>query len=304
MKQDIPPLEYHISDVLPRRGKGMISAQANMGKTILAQNFALSMVCGKTKILDKFDILSARVLYLDLEMGESALKERFQKMQTQVNLAADKLFIKSLPSLDLLSDQHKQLLEGWLERLKVDVLILDPLGHAWVGNENDQEQVSRLTAYLNELIAKFEISVLILHHWRKNTKGYNSGGQMAAGSYRWEAWLDCHITLEGIISSVTVSSQKNRHRPKFAPFIAKLNEETLWFEYLGDYEQKFDESDLTELFDSFGSDRVAVPDLIERAKTQKICSEATIRKLIKATAQFDVDKSGKTHYLARKAPKS
>lgn len=299
MKQDIPPLEFYIADLLPKKGKAMISAQANIGKSIFVQNLALAMTCGKTRILDKCDVLQARVLYLDLEMGESALKERFQKMCSQENLIADNLFVKYLPSLNLLDEQDRQRLEKWLVELKVEVLIVDPLGNAWLGNENEQEQVSQLTAYLNNLIYKYGISILIIHHWRKSTKDFKTGGQMAAGSYRWGAWFDCHITLEGTSSSsITISSQKNRNRPRFNPFIAKINEQSLWFEFLADYENKFDENTLLTLFDSSGLEKIAIPQLIKQA--QGVCSETTLRKLIEETTLFEVDKSGKTHYLVKK----
>ncbi|MDP8229793.1 MAG: AAA family ATPase [Candidatus Gorgyraea atricola] len=300
MKQDIPPLEFYISDLLPKKGKGMVSAQANIGKSILSQNLALAMASGKENFLGKFSISPARVLYLDLEMGESALKERFQKMRAQENLTVDNLFVKYLPSLNLLKVQDNQLLERWITDLKIEVLIIDPLGNAWLGNENEQEQVSRLTAYLNNLIDKYKISILINHHWRKSTKAFRTGGQMAAGSYRWEAWLDCHITLEGTSAGITVSNQKNRNRSRFRPFITKINEQNLWFEFLADYENKFDENTLLTLFDSFGLEKVAIPKLIKQAKEQRICSETTLRKLLKDMTLFRIDKEGKTHYLIKK----
>lgn len=303
LKRNIPPLEYYVTDLLPKKGKGMISAQANIGKSLLSQNLALALTSGKDSFLNKFSISPAKVLYLDLEMGESALKERFQKMCKKDAPNCENLFVKYLPSIDLLVEANKQLLEGWLAELKVDGLIIDPLGNAWIGNENEQEQVSRLTAYLNNLIDKFGVSLLVVHHWRKNTKEFKSGGQMAAGSYKWEAWLDCHITLEGAPQSITISCQKNRNRPRFSPFLAKINEETLWFEFLADYERKFDESTLIKLFDGFGLDKVAIPELIRVAKEQKICSEATVRKLLKETTLFETDKTGKTHYLIKKGDK-
>ena len=76
------------------------------------------------------------------------------------------------------------------EELNVQVLILDPLGNAWAGDESKQELVGQLTAYFNTLIDKFGISILVVHHWRKATREFKSGGQMAAGSYKWSAWLD------------------------------------------------------------------------------------------------------------------
>ncbi len=300
MSRDIPPIEYYASGILPKKGKGMISAQANIGKSIFVQNCALAMATGQSRLLDKFDIAPAKVLYLDLEMGESALKERFQKMCAKDNITADNLYVKYLPSADLLEEADRQQLEGWLADLAVDVLIIDPLGNAWFGNENEKEQVSKLTAYLNTLIERFGVAILVVHHWRKSTKDYRSGGQMAAGSYKWEAWLDCHITLEGASSSVTVSCQKSRNSARFAPFIAKIDTDALWFEFITDYEKKFTEETLMMLFEEFDKDQVAVPELIKKAKETKLCSGTTLRELIRNSTLFEVNKTGKTHLLMKK----
>ncbi len=300
LKKDIPPLEYYVKDILPKKGKAMISASPNLGKSIFVQNMALAMASGASNFMNKFETLPARVLYLDLEMGESALKERFQKMYTASSTAEDNLFVQHVPKLDLLDYNTGKIIENWINELKIQVVILDPLGSAWFGNENDQEEVHNLTAYLNTLIDKYNISILLVHHWRKASKEFRSGGQMAAGSYRWEAWTDCHVTLEGQSSSTTISCHKNRNRPKFAPFLAKLNETSLCFEFITDYQKKHTENTLEALFESFKTSQVSIPDLIKRAHEEEICSETTLRKLIEESLSFKVNKASKTHYLERK----
>jgi hypothetical protein len=304
LKLDIPPVEYFVKDILQKNGKAMISAAPNVGKSILVQNMALDIASGKSLFMEKFPVASGKVLYLDLEMGDSSLQERFQKMCDAKTISGDNLYLKYLPTLNLLEEPSRKLIEAWLEESKIQVLILDPLGNAWAGDESKQEQVGQLTAYLNTLIKKFGISILVVHHWRKATKDFKSGGQMAAGSYKWEAWLDTHVTLEGQSSSVTISCHKNRNRPKFPPFLVKLNVDNLCFEFVADFQKQFTADTLQSLFDSFNADRVAIPDLIERAKEQKVCSETTLRKLFKETKQFRTDASSKTHYLVKKDPEN
>ena len=281
----------------------MISAAPNVGKSIFVQNMALDISSGKPAFMGKFAVSPARVLYLDLEMGESSLQERFQKMCNAKGISGENLYLKYLPALNLMEEQSKKLIEAWLEELNIQVLILDPLGNAWVGDESKQEQVGQLTTYLNTLIEKFGISILVVHHWRKATKDAKTGGQMAAGSYKWAAWLDCHVTLEGDAHSA-VSCHKNRNRPKFGPFLAKLNEDSLCFEFITDFQKKYDEGILEALFDSFNAPRVAIPALIKRAKEQRGPSPTTLRNLLKETTLFRVDTTEKTHYLLRKEPEN
>ncbi len=298
--RDIPPVEYYVTNILQKKGKAMLSAQTNVGKSIFAQNLALAMTTGQTKFLNRFEVTQARVLYLDLEMGDAPLKERFQTMTAKDRLVANNLFVKHLSNFDLNETDDQQLLGKWLADLKIEVLILDPIGNAWAGDENNKQEVGKLTGYLNSLIDQYNISILVVHHWRKTTRDFRRGGEMAAGSYKWAAWLDHHITLEGTPKSLTVSCQKSRHSARFEPFLIKLNTETLWLEFLADYEKKFKEEDLVKLFDTFQADRVAIPDLLKRAKEQNMGSKDTVRKLINESKGFCVDKGHKTHYLFRR----
>jgi hypothetical protein len=278
----------------------MVSAQTNIGKSIFVQNLALSMTAGHTKLMDKFTVEQAKVLYLDLEMGESALYQRFKTMCAKDQIIAKDLYVRHLPDFNILKPGYQRSLEKWISDLGIKVLILDPLSNSWAGDPNDGQQVGQFTAYLNTLIAKYSISVLIVHHWRKATKDFKGGSEMAAGSFRWGGWLDNHITLQGAPDSITISFEKSRNASRLKPFLAKINDETLSFEFITDYEKKFTDSTLGELFNSFGMDRVAVPELIKRAVDEKKCSKTTIRKLIDESTFFKVDRSQKTHYLVKK----
>lgn len=299
LKQDYPPLEYYTEGILQKEGRTIISASTNTGKSFFLQNLALAIATGHDKFLGRFCIKGGRVLYLDYEMGKSALQERFRKMCT--SSVADNLFVKYISSFNLLDKKDQNMLEIWLSELKADVLIIDPVGDAWQGDENDKKEVASVTSYLNALKDRFSTSILISHHWRKLNKDNKRGGEMASGSYKWGAWSDHHITLEGDKGNLALACGKSRNSAKFESFRIRLNVETLWFEYLGDYEKKFDDSTLIMLFDSFSLDRVAVPELIKKAEADKICSESTLRGIISDSKIFLVDKSGKTHYLVKKA---
>jgi len=300
LKQDIPPVEYYIEGFLQKQGKTMISAKTNIGKSILVQNLAIAMTTGQTKLLGRFCVVSAKVLYLDLEMGDSSLKERFKTMVAKDALEAPFLYVKHIPDLDLLDEQWQQRLEKWVADLDINVLIIDPIGDAWSGDENNKQEVGGLTTYLNTVMSKYNISILVVHHWRKVSKDFKSGGEMAAGSYKWAAWLDVHTTLEGSVDNLIVHCHKSRNKERFSPLMIKLNPENLTFEFLADFERKFTEATLLELFDSFTSERVAVPDLIKRAKEQRKGSKDTIRKLIAESTQLEVDRTQKTYYLFKK----
>jgi len=306
LKQDIPPIEYLVSDLLQRNGKTMISATANVGKSIFLQNLSLCMAQGKENYLERFTIKQAKVLYLDLEMGNSALFERFKIMCEDSK--ADNLIVKYMPSMDLMKPERRIELESIIEEHNIEVVILDPLGNAWCGDENNRQSVGELTAYMNELISRFNVSIIVAHHWRKATKDFKQGGGMAAGSYGWGAWVDNHVTMSGESDSITIACDKSRNCAKFSPFRAKLNIEGLWMEYSGDYDIKFTQSTLVTLYEAlqqeYGKD-VPVAEMAKYAKANNICSRNTINNLIQKDADsgfpvFEMKLDGKKRILTTK----
>jgi len=301
-KQIVSPVEYFCEGVLQKQGRLMLSASSGVGKSFFMLNLALALTTGKVLFLDKFSIHQARTLYLDFEMGSAVLKSRLSTMCAQGNLGTDALFIKHLPPIDLLNAEWQSWLEDQLFSLKIEVLILDPLSNIWTGDENAKQEVSRLTGYLDNLVNKFKVSVCVVHHWRKATKEFKTGGVMASGSHKWSAWLEHHICLAGNdINSIIVSCEKSRNSVKFNPFIVKLNPETFWLEFLANFEKKFTEETLTTLFnqvDSGKTGKVSIPDIIKIADGKP--SRATIQRLIAGSQLFQKEISGKKSFLIKK----
>ena len=299
--KEIPPVRYYVHNMVQKEGRTMLSGATGMYKTMLSQNLVLALTTGAPYFIsEEFIVSPARVLLLDLEVGYSSLKDRFKAMHPtcDVNTA---LFIKSTPGIDLLDTSCQRQIEKWLKDLNIEVLVIDPIGDAWTGDENVKQDVDKLTRYLNRLIYKFKISIIIVHHWRKSSKGFKSGGQMAAGSYRWGGWLENHITLSGDAKHMTVSSEKSRNRTGFRPFIIRLNPNTLLFEYIGEYgiTKKVTDETLLELHNSLGGGKVSIPKMIKEATKRKLCSAGTVRTAIYKSTIFKIDESGKTHYITR-----
>jgi hypothetical protein len=300
LKRDIPPVEFIVDQMIQKCGRTMISAAPNKGKSLMSQNLALAITSFMGVVLEKFYAKKARVLYLDFEMGESLVKERFQKMLSGNPIGAEGLFIKCLLGKDILEDSFKQHLEKWIQDFKIELLVIDPIGSAWTGDENNKEEVSRLTSYLDSLIERFKVSILFVHHWRKASKEHKTGGEMAAGSYKFNAWVDVHMTLDGESSCLLISCQKARATARFSPVRARLNPETMCIEYLGDLEKKYTEGTLIELYSGMGKEWVTIPELIEESKKKGSAGKDVIRGLIKNSESFEIDASGKAHKIRLK----
>ncbi|MFA5166977.1 MAG: bifunctional DNA primase/polymerase [Candidatus Omnitrophota bacterium] len=299
LSRNIPKVEFLIPDMLQRQGRTMISAQTNLGKSVMVQNWVVALASGAT-VIGIDGVQRSRVLYLDCEMGESMLKDRFQKMITGRDVQQGLIHVKTIMGGNLLDESAQAALRDWIRTLEIEVLVLDPIGSIWLGDENDKGEVSKLTSFFDGLIKDYGIAIVLVHHWRKAGKDFKAGGEMAAGSYKWAAWVDIHITLSGKPGSLTVECQKARAGKRFEPFRIALDEETLTFIYAGDFSKKFDNKTLLEVFEECGGERVPIPAMIEMAKKLGKGSEAVIRQLIKESPDFEIDKSQKTHYITRK----
>jgi len=296
LKQIIAPIQYFVKHMVIKRGKTMISAATNKGKSILMMNLALAIAAKMDSILGFKVENTAKVLVIDTEMGQSALQERLKIMTQGKDLNLDNLFVKNIPDLNLLDQAQRLQLEAWIKDLGIELLIIDPLGSSWQGDENNKKEVQGVTSYLNTLIERFGIGIIVVHHWRKASEKGKSGGEMAAGSYLWTAWLDIHITLEGDINSVSVSCEKARHGGRFKPFIMRLDEETLWFEFVTNYEKKITDDTLVSLFNLAGKKEMTRKELLDFSAANHGPSRATIDRILKNSRFFEIkhDFNGKS----------
>lgn len=297
LKRDIPPVEFLVDQIVQRNGRTMISAAPNKGKSLLSQNIALAVTSTMGALLHQFAVKRVKTLYLDFEMGESPVHERFKKMLAEEFLSAKDLFIKCLLGKDILDESFKKTLEEWLQSLEVGLLIIDPIGSAWCGDENNKEEVSKLTSYLDSLIDRFKITIVFVHHWRKASQHQKTGSEMAAGSYKFNAWVDVHITLDGESSCVTLTCQKARTAAKFPPIRIKLNPATMMFEYLGKIEVKYNEETLAAIYQGMNREWVTIPELIKECAEKGSAGKDTVRRLLRNPKRFEIDKEGKAHRI-------
>lgn len=299
-KKDIPPIEWYVKGIIQKRGRTMISAREGIGKSFVVLNMLTSICYGDEVFLNKFEVGGNKpnVLYIDFELGESALQHRLKKMGEKTNLS--NLFVQSIYGWEILDESYQTALEQIIETNRINILAFDPLGNLWSGDENKRMEVKQVTDYLDFVMDKYKTSILLTHHWRKATQHFKEGGEMAAGSYGWGKWLDNHVTLQGTTDAIVISCEKNRNDRKWNKIVAKIDQDTFLLEYAGDLENKakFTDDDLLGIFRSFEMDRVAQPDFIK--KGQEVCSKSTLYDLLAHSKYLDVDKSKKPHMIFMK----
>ncbi len=167
-----------------------IIGKMQIGKSTLALNIAQDLVEGRD-ILGYFPWDKKwRVLYINFELPEIELKARLALLGS-----SDNFRYKTLDHMSLARQKQRiiDLLEG--NRLaceRFDCLILDPKQYCFGSlDENQTNDNIEWCAVCDEIIKKYNICLIIVHHFGRNENA--SGGR---GSTAFGAWLTKRLELK------------------------------------------------------------------------------------------------------------
>ena len=99
------------------------------------------------------------------------------------------------PTLRLDRDPHRTRLFETAKRLRPRLLLLDPLVRLHGIDENNAGEVAGLLAYFRSLQRQLDLSVMLVHHTRKNAAGGVAAGQGLRGSSDMHAFGDSNLYL-------------------------------------------------------------------------------------------------------------
>lgn len=163
-----PP--WLVAPWLPRRGLAVIGAPAKCAKTVFALNMAYSLA-GGLEFLGR-RVPPMRVLYVDREVGEYAIRERLRSIHraSQEYDATQHLAVQCRSRYAISLDAGTAGLAN-LRSLVADfrpaVLMLDPLRDCFAGDENDSAAMTKVFQALFEIEDEFECAAVVVHHCGK-----------------------------------------------------------------------------------------------------------------------------------------
>jgi RecA-family ATPase len=169
-------------------------------KSMLASRFMLACSTGTDWLGFHTPQEGLKVLYLQLEVPEAMLQERFLVMTggEEYGVLEDPM-IWTEAFLKLDTDSGFKALEEALVEHKPNVLVIDPLYKLLSGNISEQHHIGTLLDNLDKLIAVHRISLMIISHSRKpgtDKTTDNWGSDDLLGSVLLSAWPDSVIKVE------------------------------------------------------------------------------------------------------------
>lgn len=208
------PLEDHAGRWLVEQlwgdsSVGVIGGAPKCSKTWLGLDLALSVATG-TACLGKYAVPQPGLVLVYL--AEDALpivRQRVEGMARHRGLDVDTVDIHVItaPLLRLDRDPHRSRLLETTKRLRPRLLLLDPLVRLHGIDENNATEVARLLAYFRTLQRRLDVSVMLVHHTRKNAAGGVAAGQGLRGSSDIHAFGDSNLYLRRTGQRLTLSSE-------------------------------------------------------------------------------------------------
>ena len=202
---------------------GVIGGAPKCSKTWLGLDLALSVATG-TACLGKYPVPEpGPVLVYLAEDSLPIVRQRVEGMARHRGLALERvdLYVITAPTLRLDREPHRRQLQETAQRLRPRLLLLDPLVRLHGIDENNASEVAGLLAYIRTLQRQLDLSVILVHHTRKNATGGIAAGQSLRGSGDLHAFGDSNLYLRRTKDRLVLSSE-HRAAPASPPVPLEL----------------------------------------------------------------------------------
>lgn len=202
---------------------GVIGGAPKCSKTWLGLDLALSVATG-TACLGKYAVPEPgpALVYL-AEDALPVVRERVAGMARHRGLDLDgvEIHVITAPILRLDREPHRTGLFETAKRLRPRLLLLDSLVRLHGIDENHAGEVAGLLAYFRSLQRQLDLSVVLVHHSRKNAAAGVAAGQGLRGSSDLHAFGDSNLYLRRTKERLVLSTE-HRAAPASPPVVLEL----------------------------------------------------------------------------------
>jgi hypothetical protein len=198
-----------VEELWGARSVGVIGGAPKCAKTWLGLDMALSVATG-TACLGKYTVPEpGPVLIYLAEDALPVVRERIEGMTRHrgLDLGAVEFHVITASVLRLNRGADRARLWETTRRLRPRLLLLDPLVRLHGIDEKSAGEVAELLAYFRSLQREFDLSVVLVHHTRKNAAAGAAAGQGLRGSGDIHAFGDSNLYLRRTREHLVLSSE-------------------------------------------------------------------------------------------------
>lgn len=191
----MPPVEWLIPGVLPKRGLCMVYGASGAGKSF----YTLAMA---------FDLAHQTPCLYVVAEGEAGMPSRVQALvKHHKSKPKDLTFV--FGSVDLFRDDELSVFKSLSAKYKPSLIVIDTLAMCTGdANENDTRDMKTIIQGCKKMAKELDSAVLLVHHTNKE-------GKQARGNGRLFNDLDTVIRIARMDDVIAIESQKTKDKKKF-----------------------------------------------------------------------------------------
>jgi hypothetical protein len=166
--EESPDEEWVVEQIVPAGRQVAIFSPAKAGKSLLAVDLAAATATGRS-VLGRPAGPPRSVIYLDLEMTPTDLRERLSDLGYGPDDDLSKLAYYQLPSLPALdTDRGGQVLEALARRHAAELAVIDTMARAVDGAEDDADTYRAFYTHTGVRLKRMGVALLRLDHAGKD----------------------------------------------------------------------------------------------------------------------------------------
>lgn len=181
--RNIPSREVFLQSWIEREALTILGGEQKVGKSIITLNVATSLALGNDFL--GFEVPKPRrVLLYQQEISASAMKERTEKiLGDESSSLLDNFLIKNTTgnSIKITKEEDRKLLYEEIAKEQPDLVIFDPLSTFHDKKENDEQDMSKVLDIFFDIMHKFKVAILLIHHYAKPSIAKRDGSHLLRG---------------------------------------------------------------------------------------------------------------------------
>ncbi len=229
-----------VEELWGARSVGVIGGAPKCAKTWLGLDIALSVATG-TACLGKYVVPEPGPVRMYLaEDSLPAVRERVAGMarHRDIELGGVEIHVITAGALRLDRDRDRMRLLETTRLLRPRLLLLDPLVRLHGIDENNASEVATLLAYFRSLQRLLDVSVILVHHTRKNATAGVAAGLGLRGSSDIHAFGDSNLYLRRAKEHMVLSTEHRAAQasPPIHLALVTANPETIHLEVIAQHQ--------------------------------------------------------------------
>jgi len=235
---NIKPISYTIDDILCEESLIYLAGTPGSFKTGFMLHLAL---CGATlnPMLNHFKVhYKIKTLIIDEENGLRRTKHKFDRLVRGMGLqgteeALDNISFQCIKGFKL-TKSYVDDLEKIIEFYGFNLIVIDNVARCLIGSEQKAEDVSKIQGLLKPLIEKYHITIVIIHHIRKqdneqygkkrpptlnDIRGSGDFGGQCDEMFMLDTWSS---DMKSHIKTFNLYQVKSKDRQEMPPIVLKV----------------------------------------------------------------------------------